>query len=82
MTDPIQRDSSLFDWIRDNWREGLRRLVICLTLVGVLLYIVGEIFSHDGAIRSGIRLLLAGIAGGVVYKLVAFVDDFLENQRS
>ncbi len=82
MTDPIQRDSSLSDWIRDNWREGLRRLVICLLLVGVLLYIVGEVFSYDGAIQSGIRLLLAGIAGGVVYKLVAFVDVFLENQRS
>jgi len=77
MTDPIQRESSPLDWIRRNRLEAFRRLVIWSMLVGVLLYIYGEISSLDWAIQTGIWLLLAGIAAAMIFKLVAFVVGFL-----
>ncbi len=77
MTDPIQRESSLLDWIRRNRLEAFRRLVIWSMLVGVLLYIYGEISSRDWAIQTGIWLLLAGIAAAMFFKLVTFVVGLL-----
>jgi hypothetical protein len=46
-------------------------------LVGVLLYIYGEISSRDWAIQTGIWLLLAGIAAAMIFKLVTFVVGLL-----
>ncbi len=77
MSDPIQRESSSLDWIRRNRLEAFRRLVVWSMLVGVLLYIYGEILSLDWAIQTGIWLLLAGIAAAMFYKLVTFVVEFL-----
>ncbi len=77
MSDPIQRESSSLDWIRRNRLEAFRRLVVWSMLVGVLLYIYGEILSLEWAIQTGIWLLLAGIAAAMLYKLVTFVVNFL-----
>jgi hypothetical protein len=76
MTDPIQRESSLLEWIRTNKLEASRRLVIWSIMGGVLLYIYGEILSRDWAIQTGIWLLLAAIVGASIYKLVTFVVGF------
>jgi hypothetical protein len=77
MTDPIQRESSPLDWIRRNRLEAFRRLVVWSMLVGVLLYIYGEISSRDWAIQTGIWFLLAGIAAAMIFKLVTFVVGLL-----
>jgi hypothetical protein len=76
MTDPIQRESSLLEWIRTNKLEASRRLVIWSALGGVLLYIYGEILSRNWAIQIGIWLLLAAIVGASIYKLVIYVVGF------
>jgi hypothetical protein len=76
MTDPVQRELSLLEWIRINKLEASRRLVIGSILGGVLLYIYGEILSRDWAIQIGIWLLLAAIVGASIYKLVTFVVGF------
>ncbi len=73
MTDPVQRELSLLEWIRTNKLEASRRLVIWSILGGVLLYIYGEILSRDWAIQIGIWMLLAAIVGASIYKLVTFV---------
>ena len=82
MMDPIQRELSLFEWLSTNKVEAFRRWVLWSMLVGVLLYIYGESFSHDWAVQTGIWLLLAGIASAMVYKLVAFVAGVLEEQKN
>ena len=73
MTDPVQRELSLLEWIRTNKLEASRRLVIWSILGGVLLYIYGEILSRDWALQIGIWMLLAAIVGASIYKLVTFV---------
>ena len=73
MTDPVQRELSLLEWIRTNKLEASRRLVIWSILGGVLLYIYGEILSRDWAIQIGIWMFLAAIVGASIYKLVTFV---------
>jgi hypothetical protein len=72
MTDPIQRDTSLLEWIRKIRLEGWRQLSIWLMLGGVLLYMFGEISASEWAVKFGIWLLLAGIAGALLYKLATY----------
>jgi hypothetical protein len=73
MTDPIQHDSSIVDWIRSNRLEAFRKLAVWSMLFGVLIYIYGEVLSREWAVQTGIWLLLAGIAAAIIYKLVAYL---------
>jgi hypothetical protein len=80
MNDPVQRHTSLLDWIRVNRLEASRRLGIWLLFVGVLLYIFGEILSVDWAVQSGIWLLLAAIVGATIYKFMVVVVDLFKTR--
>jgi len=73
MNDPIQRETSLLDWVRTNRLEASRRVLIWSAIAGVLLYIYGETLFRDWAVQSGIWLLLAAIVAASIYKLVMFV---------
>ena len=73
MTDPIQRETSLIERVRKIGLEGWRRFVYWSMLGGVLLYIFGEISSTEWAIKSGIFLLLIGIASALLYKAMTYL---------
>jgi len=73
VTNPIQNDPSLTEWIQRNKIEAFRRAVLLAVLCGVVLYAVGEISSIDWAIQTGIWLLLAGLAAAVVFKFVSYI---------
>ena len=82
MTDPIQRESPLvaplIEWVRKNRLEAARRLIIWSALGGVILYIVGEVLSHERLLNVGIWILLASMAAGIIFKFVSFVAGFGE----
>ena len=85
MTDPIQRESPLIApliaWVRKNRFEAARRLIIWSALGGVILYIVGEVLSHDRLLNVGIWILLASLAAGILFKFVAIVVGFFDEKN-
>jgi hypothetical protein len=72
MKDPIQRDRTLLEWFQVIGLDGCRRVSIWFVLGGVLLYMFGEISTSEWAVKLGIWLLLAGIAGAFLYKIASF----------
>ncbi len=72
MTDPIERETSLIERIRNFGFEGWRRFAIGLMLVGILLYIFGEVSANEWAVKPGIWLLLAGIASAILYSVLGY----------
>ena len=76
MTDPIQRETSAIEWIRTFGLKGWRRFVYWSMMGGVLLYIFGEIGSTEWAVKSGIWLLLIGIASALLYKILTYFLAF------
>jgi uncharacterized membrane protein HdeD (DUF308 family) len=76
MADPIQRDKSLLERIRNTRLEAWRQFSIWLMFGGVLLYIFGEIGASELAVLFGIWLLLAGIAGALLCRLLTDFSVF------
>lgn len=76
MTDPIQHSSSGIEWIKANKLEAYRRIVFWGALIGVLLYIYGEIGSHEPVVLVGIWILVASIGFALIYKVVSFLYEF------
>lgn len=77
MQDPIHHEPPPFDRVRKNKLEALRQLSLWLALSGVLVYIFGEVLERETAVHVGIWLLLAGLAAGVLYKVLSYVAPLL-----
>ena len=73
VTNPIQNDPSLSEWIQRNKLEAFRGTVLSAVLCGAVLYAIGEFSSIDWAIQIGIWLFLAGLAAAVVLKVVSYI---------
>ena len=76
MNDPIQRDTSVLEWIKEHRLESVRRLIVWGALVAVLLYIVGEMTGSEEITIIGIWALVGIIAAAIAYKAVDFLLTF------
>ena len=76
MNDPIQRDSSVLEWIKENRLESVRRVIVWGALVAVLFYIVGEMTGSEDITIIGIWALVGIIGAAIVYKVVAYLLAF------
>jgi hypothetical protein len=76
MTDPIQRNSSVLDWIKGNRLESVRRVIAWGALVAVLLYIYGEMTGSEEITIVGIWALVGVIAAAIAYKAVDLLLTF------
>ena len=77
MSDPIQRDSSVMDWIKENKLESFRRFVLWGALVAVLLYILGEVTGSEDITIVGIWLLVGILGAAIVYKALHYLLTFI-----
>ena len=62
-----------------NSREVTRRLIVWGALLGVVLYIFGEIGNLEPVTMTGIWILVASIGAALVFKFLTFVIDFFTN---
>jgi len=67
---------SVFEWFRENKLESFRRMVVWGALLGVLLYIYGEIGGSESILIAGIWILVGSIGAALLFKVVSFVYGF------
>ena len=73
MTESVDANSSLAEWIRNNKREAARRSILGAIVISILLYAVGEAVAYEWAVQAGIWLFLLALVAAVLYKWLSFL---------